>query len=177
MNDRDHITPIGRLLYKLGLQPMPCYAAVLVNCWLSLMPWYGIRRAEGMRWDWEWGAGATAAACWPGGLVRRGGMGHGCTGCGSCDSSGPWQRVDWCSGGAKHSTSGSNYCFSNTVTHQTRQLYTRPTRPVISLMACLITPMPGCLLDIYVTVAHVLPARWRWGTFTRYRSRSAPPSD
>ena len=37
MNDRDHITPIGqasRPLYKLGLQPMPCYAAVpvLVNC-------------------------------------------------------------------------------------------------------------------------------------------------
>jgi len=31
MNDRDHITLIGRPLYKLGLQPMPCYAAVLVN--------------------------------------------------------------------------------------------------------------------------------------------------
>jgi len=30
MNDRDHITPIGRPLYKLGLQPMPCYAAVPV---------------------------------------------------------------------------------------------------------------------------------------------------
>jgi len=28
--------------------------------------------------------------------------------------------------------------------------------------------MPGCLLDIYV--AHVLPARWRWGT--RYRGHS-----
>ena len=33
-----------------------------------------------MGWDWEWGAGPTAA-CWRGGLVRRGGMGHGCTGC------------------------------------------------------------------------------------------------
>jgi len=169
------------------------------------------RRAEGMGWDWEWGAGPTAAAaaCWRGGLVRRGGMGHGCTGCGSCDS-GPWRRgyadewrpttasrqwpyhetqmsvalcvyshgltgsdsgsrdtysslmsgtggcisahwsgclagyywvlrVDWCSGDAKHSTSSSNYCCSNTVTHHTWQLYTRPTHPVISLMACLTT--------------------------------------
>jgi len=32
--------------------------------------------------------------------------------------------------------------------------------------------MPGCLLDIYVTVAHVLPARWRWGTFTGYPEHS-----
>ena len=134
MNDRDHIMPIGRRLYKLGLQPMPCYAAVqclsmsTADCRWCPDTAYA-RRRDGVGLgvgSWSNSSSSSSMLVGRSGETRWVWCGHGCTGCGSCDSCGPWRRVDWCSGGAKHSTSGSNYCCSNTVTHQTRQLYTRP---------------------------------------------------
>jgi len=53
----------------------------------------------------------------------------------------------------------------NSILGQGLKSLTRPTRPVISLMACLITGMTDARLSVGhlrdCPVAHVLPARWR----------------